>query len=742
MPAGYIPRSDVEKALQESLRQLELQAKERVDLLEALRDSRKEVGKEEKADSRRRKLEKGKGGSVESLPVEMRSSSGWLGGGTVPPVELPRGPNLPPRPSISTNRSTDTLRETRSYSVPLPMGAGLGAPPTLPVPAKQVSRSPSPDTGRKTMRTTLRTEKKGFKSPRSVGNQRRRPEPMKAASLAWEVQPRAGSQASVRPDSDPTIEARLGSIAARRSLDQGSSSRRNSTRDDMPVPMPDPSDYTANSQWRQPSDSFNQPSSLLDEQLDNLQLDPVLAPETSNMDDLLGLETPPAPPPHASSFNPVKGKRRTKSPVRLSKPPDISYRREYPKASSDVPPVLATKILDRAYNKTAPPPPAARNSSGIHRKPLANTAALKETRPKLPRTRINSSSGSESERNVRQVESARTSKPKRAIVDRRESANTVTPPSTDAESHEGNPEQTEVDERTEFQIRADHLMKNLPKGVDENAAKQVFNEIVVEGDEVHWDDVAGLDAAKKALKEAVVYPFLRPDLFMGLREPARGMLLFGPPGTGKTMLARAVATESKSTFFAISASSLTSKWHGESEKLVRALFALAKALAPSIIFVDEIDSLLSARSGSTEHEASRRSKTEFLIQWSDLQKAAAGRDTSKEIGDPTRVLVLAATNLPWDIDEAARRRFVRRQYIPLPEAETREVQLRTLLGHQKHGLTEEEIWRVVGETEGMFCVFLSCFCFYSVCKQEKNNPNLSFELTQNRQASPAPTSRR
>lgn len=115
------------------------------------------------------------------------------------------------------------------------------------------------------------------------------------------------------------------------------------------------------------------------------------------------------------------------------------------------------------------------------------------------------------------------------------------------------------------------------------------------GDEVHWDDIAGLESAKYSLKEAVVYPFLRPDLFRGLREPVRGMLLFGPPGTGKTMLARAVATESHSTFFSISASSLTSKYLGESEKLVRALFAIAKKLSPSIIFVDEIDSIMGSR---------------------------------------------------------------------------------------------------------------------------------------------------
>ncbi|CAK7913640.1 hypothetical protein CAAN1_20S00122 [[Candida] anglica] len=254
-----------------------------------------------------------------------------------------------------------------------------------------------------------------------------------------------------------------------------------------------------------------------------------------------------------------------------------------------------------------------------------------------------------------------------------------------------------VDENVLTSEQEDELISSI-RGIDETAAKQILNDIVVHGDEVHWNDIAGLESAKNSLKEAVVYPFLRPDLFSGLREPARGLLLFGPPGTGKTMLARAVATESKSTFFAISASSLTSKYLGESEKLVKALFLLARKLSPSIVFVDEIDSLLSTRTEG-EVESSRRIKNEFLIQWSELSSAAAGRDTNSD-GDVTRVLILGATNVPWAIDEAARRRFVRRQYIPLPEAETRRVHLRHLLDHQKHTLSESDFEELVKLTIG------------------------------------------
>lgn len=245
--------------------------------------------------------------------------------------------------------------------------------------------------------------------------------------------------------------------------------------------------------------------------------------------------------------------------------------------------------------------------------------------------------------------------------------------------------------------RIQSVMDTL-EGVDKMACEHILNDILVVDEKVYWDDIAGLRNAKNSLKEAVVYPFLRPDLFKGLREPIRGMLLFGPPGTGKTMIAKAVATESNSVFFSISASSLLSKYLGESEKLVRALFYLAKRLAPSIIFIDEIDSLLTARSDN-ENESSRRIKTEVLIQWSSLSNIVAQNENSGGLSD-NRVLVLAATNLPWAIDEAARRRFSRRVYIPLPDYDTRLMYITKLLSKQPNNLTISEYEEVARMTEG------------------------------------------
>ena len=133
------------------------------------------------------------------------------------------------------------------------------------------------------------------------------------------------------------------------------------------------------------------------------------------------------------------------------------------------------------------------------------------------------------------------------------------------------------------------------KNIDSKMVEMVKNEIMDQGEPVDWDDIAGLEFAKKTVKEIVVLPLKRPDLFFGLRGPPKGLLLFGPPGTGKTLIGKCIASRSGSTFFSISASSLTSKWVGEGEKMVRALFAVAKVHQPSVVFIDEIDSLLTAR---------------------------------------------------------------------------------------------------------------------------------------------------
>ena len=677
---NYAPKSETERALLESIRELEVQCQERIDLLEALRISREDDPSFSAAVGETTR------GSSSSPSGSKTPERGWIGDGTIPAITytelskppLPRRPSYPARSSSeqavagSPNLRSDHASVSISTRPPSLPPYGLSTPKNA-----QTDRSPSPD--KHSMRKTLRTSKpeKSSRSSRPLAKLTKGPGASKAATLAWSSitsrQPLTRtSSADISKSSPKTSERRqssdyTGSNSASTPLRWDGNRRRlvpsenNATTAPRTRPEPEPpsrtsGDYTPNG-----------PSTL------------ALGAASSAISSLSIQDKPD----HASR---LRLNRRGSSPWKNnSKTPD----------GTAVTPDLATTSTESLIRRKPVGPPTQTEPN----------SAKKRTGRERSSSELKSDSTSIDE----EPREPSTARRRRKGKQKEDPIPADTRPQSPAESTDDEGEER----RSEWERKKKAVLKHLPPGIDAMAAKAIFNEIVVHGDEVRWSDVAGLEVAKNALRETVVYPFLRPDLFMGLREPARGMLLFGPPGTGKTMLARAVATESRSTFFSISASSLTSKYLGESEKLVRALFALAKLMAPSIIFVDEIDSLLSQRSGSGEHEATRRIKTEFLIQWSDLQRAAAGREgpgagsggggtggTSKERGDPNRVLVLAATNLPWAIDEAARRRFVRRQYIPLPEPETRATQLRTLLSQQKHSLTDTDIAELVDVTEG------------------------------------------
>ncbi|KAI0024089.1 AAA-domain-containing protein [Xylariomycetidae sp. FL0641] len=675
---NYSPRSETERTLLESLHELEVQCKERIDLLEALRLSRADDPTIQGTPSAR--SEDGPEGRTHSNTPER----GWIGNGTIPAItytELSKPP-LPKRPSFPSRTSSEQAvvgggRATTSDQAL--SSSSTAAPPTLPPYATpsasaraDVTRSVSPD--KRTMRTTLRSGKldKSSKSSRPTPSKiTKGPGASKAATLAWNQgtpREKTASDANNIPFKSVSSESRRTSYEQPRKTSTPQTTRWDSHTRRLvtspgtpPLRTPDARSSPDSPALTSSEFPFHTPSAL------------ALGAASSALGALSVQDRREASPaPRKGTITALRSGSGQNEP-----------------GSSGIYGALHT-------------PSTPRGDVPVRRKPVESSRASK---PNSTRKRVSRHKSDEKLRN-----DTASSDDGRGRVDlssshRRKTCQKESPivAESDGPTSDDAEEDEEKQAKTAWEKKKKAILKSLPPGVDEAAAKAIVNEIVVQGDEVHWSDVAGLEIAKNALREAVVYPFLRPDLFMGLREPARGMLLFGPPGTGKTMLARAVATESKSTFFSISASSLTSKYLGESEKLVRALFGLAKIMAPSIIFVDEIDSLLSQRSGSGEHEATRRIKTEFLIQWSDLQRAAAGRETGSngmDGGDPNRVLVLAATNLPWAIDEAARRRFVRRQYIPLPEPETRATQLKNLLSQQKHNLTDADIAALVDMIDG------------------------------------------
>jgi fidgetin-like protein 1 len=729
MPPNSRPKSEADKALQDSLHEMELQCKERVDLLEALRRSRADSNPDVESSSSR--LSVVKNNSAPTSRASLEQGRGTIGEGSVPAFNYPdlSRPAPSSRPALLTTMSSGPdVSRSRTSGQFSGFGLKLPSPPSLPVPQKKVSRTPSPEK-KSGLLTTLRAGRDGKRTsqvPKHTGQWREGGiAAAKAASQAWgSISKTTGERFSqgsgdggagsimttfTRSESyGGSPDESLGRAACRYEGDPAYSHGVSDESLRQASPPANPPLRTG-AEERAPrlygltfpnlDQNFSGEENVLQPQTiqDLTSLDPPIGPQQGYEEKLSTSKSRNRSPPRQAGIrDSYQYPESTDRLKRLPSTPNTGQPLQVDSANYDYLPIRSRSPRRNSYRMELP--------EGVPRiKPQHSSSPPRRSR------RSRQESGSLSSSND---EGSASYGPNRSNTWRRNpckksedpivAESPSTPVSLSAESPASPSSPTSPSSKA-LDGRIERVMKNLPKGVDETAAKQIFNEIVAKGDEVHWSDVAGLDAAKLALKEAVVYPFLRPDLFMGLREPARGVLLFGPPGTGKTMLARAVATESKSTFFSISASSLTSKYLGESEKLVRALFQLAKALAPSIIFVDEIDSLLSSRSGSGEHEATRRIKTEFLIQWSDLQRAAAGREQSaaeKEKGDASRVLVLAATNLPWAIDEAARRRFVRRQYIPLPEGSTRAAQLWNLLGHQKHELSTEDIERLVDLTDG------------------------------------------
>lgn len=224
----------------------------------------------------------------------------------------------------------------------------------------------------------------------------------------------------------------------------------------------------------------------------------------------------------------------------------------------------------------------------------------------------------------------------------------IQPPDVGFESTEPVP----VKQTTSQETEVDEDTKRLQEMISDT--------ILTERPTTTMQEIAGLEKAKEAINDAIIAPMKHPELFKTkARQPWRGILFYGPAGCGKTLIAKAVASEIDATFFNVSAANIVSKWLGESERLVRTLFELAKKSQPAIIFVDELDSIGVSRSGD-DVGGERRLKTQLLTELQGL---------GSDVGE--RITLIGATNLPWELDFALRSRFEKKIHVPLPDREGR-----------------------------------------------------------------------
>ncbi|KAM8872433.1 fidgetin-like isoform 2-T5 [Synchiropus picturatus] len=241
------------------------------------------------------------------------------------------------------------------------------------------------------------------------------------------------------------------------------------------------------------------------------------------------------------------------------------------------------------------------------------------------------------------------------------------------------------------------------KTSDPHLLDMVTSEIVQQGPPVDWSDIAGLELAKATLKEEVLWPILRPDMFSSLGPAPRCVLLFGPQGSGRTLLGRCLASQLGAPFLQLSGSTLATKWLADGEKIIRGSFLVARCRQPSVLFISEVDMLLSAH--LTDESPINRLKGELLSQLDSLLMASGEEGINQ-------VLVVCSTSRPQDMDEGLRRYFSRRVLVTLPDSAARHQIVNQLLAQSQHKycMSEEELALLVQHTEGFSGLDMARLC--------------------------------